>query len=164
MACIRYAQRASLFDQLNAPGEPRRDQARSHARHHGKRPRDAPSSMINGNQRGDETIVMRYIALFAKWVQGLRQAHANCMKIPVALVLKVGIRISHHIFSEKRLEMKTETLAAIFWVALKFYSSRDTIPNASFMSMVAGVTKESLLESERNVLANLGWDLYSSYR
>jgi len=30
--------------------------------------------------------------------------------------------------------------------------------------MVAGVTKESLLESERNVLANLGWDLYSSYR
>ena len=108
-------------------------------------------------------MALRYIALFAKWVRGLRQAHRNCLKIPVSLVIKMGVRMIHHLVLKRNLKMRTETLAATFWVALKFYSSRDTIPNASFMSSVTGVTRGALLESEPKVLAHLGWDLYSFY-
>lgn len=164
MVCIRYAQRASLFDQQY--GDPGLDAPQAHCqpRHHGKRPRDAPSTICIENHEENETMAMKCIALLAKWVRGLRQAHANCLNIPVALVLKMGIRMSHRIFIKECSEMRTETLAATFWVALKFYSSRDTIPNASFLSMVTGVTKEALLKSEQRVLADLGWDLYSFYR
>ena len=170
MACIRYAQRATLFDQRYSVSpyrarEPVLDGRQAHCtpRQHGKRPRDGSSTICIEDHEENDTMALKYIALFAKWVRGLRQAHTNCLNIPVALVIKMGIRMSHHIFLKESLEIKTETLAATFWVALKFFSSRDTIPNASFMSMVTGVTKEALLKSERQVLADLGWDLYSFY-
>ena len=56
------------------------------------------------------------------------------------------------------------TLATTFWVALKFYSSRDTIPNASFMVTVTGIDKISLIENEPRILTKLGWDLYAFYK
>ena len=113
---------------------------------------------------GNETMALKYIALFAKWVRGLRQAHCNCLNIPVSLVIKMGIRMVHHLVLKQGLKMKNEILATTFWVALKFYSSRDTIPNASFMSLVTDVPKKALLSNEPKVLAHLGWDLYVFYK
>lgn len=60
--------------------------------------------------------------------------------------------------------IETVTLATTFWVALKFYSSRDTIPNASFMVTVTGIDKQTLIESEPRILAKLDWDLYAFYK
>ena len=116
------------------------------------------------NHEDNETMALKCIALFAKWVRSLRQAHCNCLNIPVSLVIKMGIRMVHHLVLKRGLRMKKETLATTFWVALKFYSSRDTIPNASFMSMVTEVPKKALLVNEPKVLTHLGWDLYAFYR
>jgi len=115
------------------------------------------------NHEDKETMALKCIALFAKWVRSLRQAHCNCLNIPVTLVIKMGIRMVHHLVLKRGLRMKKETLATTFWVALKFYSSRDTIPNASFMSMVTEVPKKALLGNEPKVLTHLGWDLYAFY-
>ena len=60
--------------------------------------------------------------------------------------------------------IQTDILATTFWVSLKFYSSRDTIPNASFMALVTGVEKSNLLLTEPKILSNLGWDLYAFYK
>jgi hypothetical protein len=123
-----------------------------------------PATVISIEDHEDnDTMALQYIALFAKWVRGLRQAHQNCLNIPVPLVIKMGVRMTHHLVLKKGIKMRTETLAATFWVALKFYSSRDTIPNASFMSVVTGVGKDVLLGIEPKVLCHLGWDLYSFY-
>lgn len=74
----------------------------------------------------------------------------------------VKILCSH--LKSKGVEISKETLATTFWVALKFYSSRDTIPNASFMGMVTKTTKHALIFNEPKVLEELGWDLYAFFK
>ena len=153
MAC-QYAERPSTVFNLPSYDQPMYDiegDGLLH-RHPGKRPR----YHINiEDHEENETLALRYIALFAKWAQGLRQAHQNCGNIPVSLVLQMGIRMIRHLVLKRGLKMRIETLATTFWVALKFYSSRDTIPNASFMSMVTNVPKQALLNNEPKILSHL---------
>lgn len=62
------------------------------------------------------------------------------------------------------MKISKEILATTFWVALKFYSSRDTIPNASFMGMVTNTPKSALILNEPAVLVELGWNVYAFYK
>lgn len=56
------------------------------------------------------------------------------------------------------------TLAAGFWLALKFVATRSTIPDAQLLHRITGIPSAFLRHQEREILATLGWDLMTPAR
>ncbi|WPT12783.1 hypothetical protein PSENEW3_00002625 [Picochlorum sp. SENEW3] len=115
------------------------------------------------SKSGSYPMIFKHISILTGWAHSLAERHVNCRRIPVDLVLRMCIRMLRFL-KRVNTSIETVTLATTFWVALKFYSSRDTIPNASFMVTVTGIDKQTLIESEPRILAKLDWDLYAFYK
>ncbi|EFN55324.1 hypothetical protein CHLNCDRAFT_52521 [Chlorella variabilis] len=55
-------------------------------------------------------------------------------------------------------------LAASLWIAIKFEATRTTTPDANLMSRISGIPAGLLRQQERQILADLGWDLMTLAR
>ncbi|KAL4858823.1 hypothetical protein ACK3TF_001213 [Chlorella vulgaris] len=55
-------------------------------------------------------------------------------------------------------------LAASLWLAIKFEATRPTTPDANLMSRISGIPAGLLRQQERQILADLQWDLMTPAR
>lgn len=165
--------------------------------------------------------ILQYAKLLFQWIDSLRMKHSNCENIPSRLIIRITLEMVrsvsgcvNYVYNEclspnialmvsfecrktqkKRKEpifaVAREELASAFWIAIKFYSSRTTVPNASFMASVtgkrnntqhifiylyifgrqpltngrmnlsAGVNAKDITTQEVSILESLCWDVYS---
>eukprot|EP00890_Picochlorum_soloecismus_P005251 jgi/Picsp_1/5727/NSC_03086-R1_---NA--- len=84
--------------------------------------------------------IFSYADILAHWLESLGSRHKNCRNIPTEVVVHVTLEMVRQIAGSypflSGIQFPIELLAAALWVTIKFYSSRNTVPNASFMSQV----------------------------